>query len=126
MGFLVAKVAWIIAHALVLVWWLRLDSQKRFEEQILVFFVLSIMSFPSGYLLSILIGSLDWVLGNWITLTLPGGWPTGLFVVGTFFIAGYLQWFKLGRYVISKAQEYDRERRDSRAPDAEKETQSLR
>jgi hypothetical protein len=114
---LVAKAVWVIANLLILLWSLRLDSQRRFEEQIIVFFVYSVISFPCGLLLYFLIGTLDLLLGGRILDSLPDGWPAVVIQCAFFFLAGYVQWFKLLRYVLRKAQEYDNERRELE-PDA--------
>lgn len=99
----VAKVAWTLANVLVLIWYLRLNAQGRFEEQIFVFLVQNLLSFPSGFLSFLLFDYVDGsLLGRRIVHTLGGGWVAVLFESTFFFIVGYVQWFKLMPYLIAK------------------------
>jgi hypothetical protein len=96
------KLIWIAANVFVFAWSLKLDSQQRYEGQVLTLLALIILSFPLGWLFYVLVGLLDMLLNRKISTSMPGG-SFGLFLEsGCFLIVGYLQWFKLVPYIIRK------------------------
>ena len=98
------KATWCGANVLVLGWWIWLDSQRRFEEQVLILIALIALSFPLGWLFYVLIGSLDVLLNRQISASMLSGTWTVVLSWGFFFLTGYLQWFKLAPYLVRKVR----------------------
>ena len=97
-----SKFAWYAANVLILAWSLRLDSQQRYEEQVLTLLAMIILSFPLGWLFFLLIGLLDVLLKRQISTSMPAGSWGVLLQWGCFLLVGYLQWFKLVPYFVRK------------------------
>jgi len=85
------KAIWIAISILVLAWWLRLEGQHRWEEQIMPFYAMNALSFPSGLLFYFGYSGLAALLAH----NLPDSYMLDMFLWLGFFATGYFQWFKL-------------------------------
>jgi hypothetical protein len=94
------KLMWIILNLVLLGYILFLETQQRWEEEIIVFYILNALSFPSGlisYLTFVtIIASLERVLGSINNMVAV------VFTLAVLIAAGYWQWFKLLPYFVRK------------------------
>lgn len=110
LAFVATKVAWCAANVLLLAWWLWLDSQRRFDGQILILVALNALSFPLGLCIYVLIGLLDVLLNARISEGMPGGIWAVVLGWSCFFLTGYLQWFKVVPFLVRKLRANRRSR----------------
>ncbi len=100
-GLRLVRIAWVSVEVAILGWAVWLQSQGRTEEQILVFYALNVLSFPSGLLFYLLFSAVMSLFGNASGGAAVEYLLTALVWTG-FFVAGYLQWFWLTPYLIRR------------------------
>ena len=100
-GFRLLKIAWMAAEVALVGWAVWLQYQGRTEEQILVFYALNVLSFPAG-LLFYMVFSGCMLLFDSSSAGPAADYAFTILVWIGFFVAGYLQWFRLVPYLIRK------------------------
>jgi len=92
---IVLKITWIMLSFIVLAYSFRsYEATYNPETEILLAYLMGALSFPSSFLVILLMGSLARVLHHF-SVSVPSNHTTCVLVWLAFFIAGYLQWFKL-------------------------------
>lgn len=103
-------IAWLIASALVFVWWIYtysrgdLSDGLKVESQMYVILAMSLFTFPTG-LLWVVVFSLVLSLLNQFGITRPLMLESSLMWAG-FLVVGYLQWFVFGPRLLAKFREW--------------------
>lgn len=89
------KIAWIMLSFIVLAYsFAPYKEPYNAETEILLVYLMGVLSFPSSLLVVLLMGAMAAVLGHF-SISMPSNHMTGVLVWLVFFIAGYLQWFRL-------------------------------
>lgn len=99
-------IAWLVASALVLVWWIYtysrgdLSDGLKAESQMYVILAMSLLTFPAGLLwavvFSLVLSLLDQIgVGRSLLLESSLMWAG-------FVVVGYLQWFVFGPRLLAK------------------------
>lgn len=109
----IVKAGWITLSVIIIVFALSLVNPKlpRASEEIgmVIAYPMAILSFPSCFVITYLYYGISYLLNNlWpsgsINLGIINSYFSGFILWLGFFIAGYLQWFKLLPFIIEKWQ----------------------
>lgn len=97
-----ARVVWLSACVLILVWWVaafslssELPAALRAESAFYVYIGMMLLSFPAGLIWALVLAFLNWFL-EMLNLTMPTlPWIEVVVYWGGATALGYAQWFKL-------------------------------
>lgn len=96
---ILTKTVWVSLNVMILIWFFVLTFQTRWEEQILLFYAMNALSFPSGLLAYRI---LAWLLYLLFPITSLNDYVDVSIMWAGVFAAGYLQWFKLLPWLVRK------------------------
>ena len=97
------QIIWIVVCVWVLVHTLVAYHQSHNEEVgIILIYLMTTLSFPSGWLIVFMLSGLGFVLYKLFGFYLPGGYPGIILDWLIIFAAGYFQWFILIPFIAKK------------------------